>query len=208
MMLAPQLPKMLLKNPIFYGSFEAPFRCEHTKGLPHHPHQCQPTWHHRTQIPQRRNHLRCDSGGWVFLVLLSFPYTPGNSTIQSRTILKKKLHVPYVKEIPDIPISLRTKKTGSSSQHSTGGMKTCFKWPLYMPVIISKKICMNVASLSNRHLAMWQSNWMSPNNRAFRCHRFLWTVPAAFHPRSPHSSGHRPVLGNKALPKKKSEPPH
>lgn len=120
---------------------------------------------------------------WCFSVSLT---PPGNSTIQ--------MHVPYVKEIPDIPISSGTKKTGSSSQHSTGGMKTCCKWPLYMPVIISKKICMNVASLSNRHLAMWQSNWMSPNNRAFRCHRFLWTVPAAFHPRSPHSSGHRPVL--------------
>ena len=134
---------------------------------------------------------------WCFSVSL----TPlGNSTIQ--------MHVPYVKEIPDIPISSGTKKTGSSSQHSTGGMKMCCKWPLYMPVIISKKICMNVASLSNRHLAMWQSNRMSPNNRAFRCHRFLWTVSAAFHPRSPHSSGHRPVLGNKALPKKKREPTH
>lgn len=64
------------KSPFLKGSFEAPSRFEHTKGLPHHPHQCQPTWHHRAQIPQRRNHLRCDSGGWVFLVLLSFPYTP------------------------------------------------------------------------------------------------------------------------------------
>lgn len=91
MMFAPQLPKMLLKNPIFYGSFEAPSRFEHTKGLPHHPHQCQPTWHHQAQIPQRRNHLRCDFSAagcfWCFSVSLT---PPGNSTIQSRTILKKK----------------------------------------------------------------------------------------------------------------------
>ena len=60
---------------IFYGSFEVPSRFEHTKRLPHHPHQCQPTWHHRPQIPQRRNHLRCDALRWAFFIGTNWVYT-------------------------------------------------------------------------------------------------------------------------------------
>ena len=118
MMLAPQLPKMLLKNPIFLRLLCSTFP------LRAHQRAATPSASMPTNVaPSGANSAEAQPPPLRFRRLgvfgaSKFPLHPRNSTIQSRTILKKKLHVPYVKEIPDIPISSGTKKTGSSSQNS------------------------------------------------------------------------------------------